>query len=173
MGLTQKQKMFVAEYAVDRNGAAAVRRAGYSPKHSKQAAGQLMRNPAVLEAIQSAEEARRAILGLSADWVVGKLVEIVEKSLTGEPVIGPGGRPVVIDGEIHMKWSPMAAVKALETLAKHLGMQVDRHEVEVTGNVVYALNLDRDLSSDVENAVLEPGNGQKQLTTAENDPKTA
>jgi phage terminase small subunit len=172
MGLTPKQRSFVAEYVLDHNGAAAVRRAGYSTTHARQAAAQLMRNPTVLEAIRAADQVRRGNLGVSSDWIVSKLVEIVERSLVGDAIVGPGGRPVVIDGEIQMRWSPMAAVKALEILAKSLGMQVERQEVAVTGNVVYTLNLDRDLTSDADDdAVLEPGNGLKQLTTAENDPK--
>ena len=77
--------------------------------------------------------------------MVGKLVEVVEKSLVGTPKTTSTGQPVIVDGQQVFDWSPSGANKALETLAKHLGMQVEKHEHTVVGDIVYTLNLDREL----------------------------
>ena len=75
--------------------------------------------------------------------MVGKLAEVVEKSLEGTPKTTSTGQPVIVDGEQVRDWSPSGANKALETLAKHLGMQVEKHGHTVVGDIVYTLNLDR------------------------------
>jgi hypothetical protein len=63
----------------------------------------------------------------------------------GTPKTTSTGAPVTIDGEMVFDWSPSGANKALELMAKHLGMQVEKHEHTVVGDIVYTLNLDREL----------------------------
>ena len=156
--LTAKQRRFVDEYMVDHVGSRAAVRAGYSVNAAKQAARQLKQNPAVQAAISAAEADIREKLGVSAEWVVGKLVEVVEKSIAGTPKTTSTGQPVIVDGEMVFDWSPSGANKALELLAKHLGMQVEKHEHTVVGDIVYTLNLDRELPENEEN---KPSEDQK------------
>jgi hypothetical protein len=40
--MTPRQERFVAEYCIDRNGAAAARRAGFSPRAARQTASRLL-----------------------------------------------------------------------------------------------------------------------------------
>lgn len=53
MPLTPKQQRFVEEYAVDFNGAAAARRAGYSEKTARQIADENLSKPDILEAVKA------------------------------------------------------------------------------------------------------------------------
>ena len=149
--MNTKQKLFVAEYVVDHNGAAAAVRAGYSPARGKETGYRLLQIPAVSQAIAKLDAERRERLGVDADWVAEQLVAVYEKSFQGAPRTDRDGKPVrvEVDGERIMvfDWSPSGANKALELLGRHLGMNVERHEVAVTGDVVYTLTLDRELPS--------------------------
>ena len=144
--LSPRQRAFVEEYMVDHNASAAALRAGYAKRNAKQSGFQLKNMPRVAAAILEAEFDRRKRLGVDADWIVARLVELVEKSMVGSPRTDRNGaviRVLVGDEEVMlMDWSPSGANKALELLAKHLGMTVDRLEVSVEGGVVYTLNLD-------------------------------
>ncbi len=145
-GLTPRQRAFVAEYMVDHNASAAALRAGYSKANPKQSAYKLRNTPAVAAAIREAEFDRRRRLGVDADWIISGFVSVFEKSMAGLPRTDRDGAPisVVVGGEtvMVMDWSPSGANKALELLAKHLGMTVERTELSVEGGIVYTLALD-------------------------------
>lgn len=68
--LSPKERVFVAEYLIDLNAAAAARRAGFSAKTAKEIGYQLLGKPHVQEAIAAAmaERARRA--EVTADMVL-------------------------------------------------------------------------------------------------------
>jgi len=68
--LTPKQQMFVKEYLVDLNGAAAARRAGYSEKNSDDLAAQLLRKTHVAAAIQAAMDKRASKVELTAERIL-------------------------------------------------------------------------------------------------------
>lgn len=151
MSLSKRQELFVLEYGIDHNGAAAAKRAGYSPKRTKQQAWRLLQMPTVTQAIAKIDQERRARLGIDRDWVIAEMVDTYEKSKRGAPRTWQG-EPIMIMVEGRevplMDWSPSGAVGSLALIAKQLGMVVDRHEVEVTGDVIYTLTLDRDLEQD-------------------------
>jgi len=65
---------------------------------------------------------------LSADWVIRKLRENVERCMQLEPVTDKSGNPTG-----WFKWEPAAANKALELIGKHIGMFLDR--VEHSGSI--------------------------------------
>ncbi len=136
----------MAEYMVDHNAAAAALRAGYSKRYAKQSGWNLKNTPAVAAAIRDAEFDRRKRLGVDADWIISGFVSVFEKSMAGLPRTDRDGAPisVVVGGEtvMVMDWSPSGANKALELLAKHLGMTVERTELSVEGGIVYTLALD-------------------------------
>lgn len=158
MALSRKQAQFVAEYLIDLNACQAAIRAGYSAKTAESAGPQVLRNSAVAAAVaegqakrlQSAEissvrileEMRR--LALSdlrqlfdasgnlrpihelPDDVASTLssVEVVKKNLAA----GDGQTDTV------HKLKTWDKPKALEMLAKHLGLLIER--VGHTGTVV-------------------------------------
>lgn len=150
--MNPRQTAFAHEYVVDHNGAKAAIRAGYAPGRAKQTARDLLRRPDVAQLVERLDAERREELGIDAKWIIRKLVEVVEKSMEGAPKVTRDGQPirVIVDGEeiLVREWSPSGANKALETLAKHLGLLVERTQIEVSGEVVYTLQLDRVLEDD-------------------------
>ena len=86
-GLTDKQQLFVAEYLVDKNGAAAAQRAGYSAKNSKQEAYKLLQNERICAAIDQVLDlhAMRAseAVSLLADWGRGSIARFLKVGVDG------------------------------------------------------------------------------------------
>jgi phage terminase small subunit len=113
MALTPKQERFVQEYLKDLNAAAAARRAGYSAKTADMIGYQLLQKTTVSEAIVAAKAERARRCKLTATWVIRRLRREAIKAR-----------------------SPAARVRALELLGKHLGLFVDRHEVNMGQRVV-------------------------------------
>ena len=70
---TARTELFIAEYQVDRNGAAAARRAGYSPKSANVAAAKLMANKAVMEAIELQTLRKLEEVGITSKNVLAEL----------------------------------------------------------------------------------------------------
>ncbi len=106
--LTDKQKLFVEEYLVDLNGSAAVLRAGYQTTNPNRMATDLLRHPLVRREIESRQESRLERVALSQDFVINKLISIVEDTEKG---------------------NPQAALRGLELLGKHLAMFKERQEI--------------------------------------------
>lgn len=71
--LPAKQERFVREYLVDLNAAQAAVRAGYSKRNSRQAAQQLMRRPAVREAIEAGKKSVNDELVMQRQEVLERL----------------------------------------------------------------------------------------------------
>jgi phage terminase small subunit len=100
--LTPRQSRFVEEYLIDLNGAAAARRAGYSPHTANEQAARLLADVRVRRAVLSAQRTRSERTGITADDVLHGLKAEAEDRSEGS--------------------SPFARVKALELLGRHLGM---------------------------------------------------
>ena len=107
--MNRRQEVFIQEYLVDLNGAAAARRAGFSPKHAKDTASRLLRRPEVKAAIDDALEKRRQETEISAKRVMEHISGIAFAQAQGAAVSNK--------------------VRCLELLAKLLGM------FETGGNV--------------------------------------
>jgi phage terminase small subunit len=112
--LTPKQQRFVDEYLVDLNAAAAYRRAGYTVRNDNVAGVEghrLLNTPKIAAVIASARQRQQTRTGLTADWVLNKLLE--EAQFTG-------------NGS-----SQSARIRATELLGKHLGLF--KEQVEMSG----------------------------------------
>jgi phage terminase small subunit len=70
-------------------------------------------------ALRKAAEA----LGVTKEWVLGKLVEVVERCMQHKAVLDEDGQPI---GEF--KFDAAAALKGLELLGKHVGLFVPAPE---------------------------------------------
>jgi phage terminase small subunit len=145
--LTPRQQRFVQEYIVDLNATQAAIRAGYSERGARVRGVELLTNRNVKTAIARTKEERRLRLELEADDVVRHLVEVAfaniadfatwteskvrlrpseeieESKLVAVHSITNGPNGVTI--RLHDK------LRALELLAKHLGMFKDRNEVDL------------------------------------------
>ena len=81
LGLTARQRMFVAEYLRDLNGRQAAIRAGYPPKAAHVQASQLLSNPSVAQAVRVMLEKREAKTAMSAAEVEARLTRIARASI--------------------------------------------------------------------------------------------
>lgn len=127
--ISSKMALFVSEYMVDRNGSKAVLRAGYKCHNGSEnrIATNLLRHPLVSEEIRKLEEVKREHLELTADYVLFKLMEIVEAT---------------------QKENPNAALRGLELLGKKLGLYRDRQEI--SGPDGEAIRMEQKIKEDVD-----------------------
>jgi phage terminase small subunit len=151
--LTPKQKRFVEEYLVDLNAAAAARRAGYSEKTADKMGAKLVVKSSIQEAIQLLQNNRSQRTEITADNVLRELAALGFSDLrhyviddnghvslaAGAPDIAMRavssikrkvrsvpGREGVEDIETEIKLWPKNS--ALELIAKHLGMLIEKRE---------------------------------------------
>lgn len=154
MSLTPKQQRFVAEYLIDLNASQAAIRAGYSPKTARQQGERLLSHADIDAAVSEAQAARAARTGVTQDRVVQELARLGFSDLRGVfrdgRLLPPEEWPDEVaraisaikvttrnvgEGEVeHVAevklWSK---TEALVTLARHLGMLVDRQQVSGPG----------------------------------------
>jgi phage terminase small subunit len=150
--LTAKQTLFVEEYLIDLNGKQAAVRAGYSAKSAEVQASRLLRNTAVQAALGEAMQARSQRTKVTADRVVAELAKLAFADMRdywprpGETIdlhrldedrtaaveeisisetVDPAG---VLHRRTRLKLHDKKG--ALDSLARHLGMFVDRHVAE-------------------------------------------
>jgi phage terminase small subunit len=159
--LNLRQQRFVAEYVIDLNGTAAAIRAGYSPRTANEQAARLLAHASVSSAVQEAQRARLAARGLTAERVLEEYRRVAlldhrsffdaEGNLkpvsawTDEQGSAVSSSEVIIknaaagDGKtdrIH-KLKTWDKVRALEGLAKHFGLLIEKQQVTGTLRVVW------------------------------------
>lgn len=115
--LNDKQRLFIAEYLVDLNATQAAIRAGYSQKTAAAVGHENLRKPKIASAVQEAFEKRSERTEVTGDWVLERLVENANRSMTATPVYDSEGEEVGV-----YTYQGAVANKALELLGKHLGM---------------------------------------------------
>ena len=126
--LNPKQQRFVEEYLIDLNAKQAAIRAGYSAKSAEVQGSVLLSNPKVKHAIQSKQLEIQSRTQVTADFVIGGLVEVANRCMQKVPVMEfdpvAKGRRQAEDGEGNGVWQfdSGGANKALELLGKHLGV---------------------------------------------------
>jgi phage terminase small subunit len=110
-GLTRRQKLFASEFMKDRNAKAAAIRAGYSPVTAGNRGPALLKVPAV-NAIVSRQTQRVAERAeVSAEFVIRELMSVASQEDVAQST----------------------KVRALELLAKHLGMLEDKISLKTDG----------------------------------------
>ncbi len=129
-GLTEKQEQFVREYLIDLNATQAAIRAGYSVKTAYRIGANLLQKSSVREAIEKAQAERAKRVELTADYVLDGLREVAERCRQAEPVLDRKGNPT---GEY--QFDSGGANRALELLGKHLGLFVEKKQVDLAATV--------------------------------------
>lgn len=74
--LTDKQELFAREFVVDLNATQAVIRAGFSERSARNQAHRMMTNDDVLSRIAELKQGRNEQVGIDAEYVLRRLVEI-------------------------------------------------------------------------------------------------
>lgn len=157
--LTAKQQRFVEEYLVDLNGTQAAIRAGYSSRGADVAAVRLLGNARVSTAIQARRVKLSQKLEITQERVLQELARIAfadmrdlfvwdaekaafvpSKDLTEDQAAAISGveaetvRTTREDGTVEttvkLKLKTYDKKGALDSIAKHLGMFVERHQLE-------------------------------------------
>jgi phage terminase small subunit len=148
-GLTKLQVRFCEEFIIDWNASAAAARAGYSKASAGAIGFENLKKPEIQERVGELSAGISKKAGLTAEWVIGKLVEIVERSMEKVEVTTAFGVPVTrevkIDG-VNVKayiWKNDAsnANRALELLGKYLKLFTDKveHSGAIGGGKVIVL----------------------------------
>jgi phage terminase small subunit len=128
--LNPKQQRFVEEYLVDRNGTQAAIRAGYSPKTANVQASDLLAKPNIAAAVAEGSAKLSEKTGLDAQWVLDGLKKNYLRAMQEEPVLDREGNPT---GEY--VYQGAVANRSLELVGKHIGMFVDKTEIEIKKRV--------------------------------------
>lgn len=154
--LNARQKRFVEEYLVDLNASAAARRAGYSLKTADVSGHENLKKPEIAEAIALAQKKRSEKTRITAERVLEELARIgfsdprklfdaqgtlkpiaeweedsaraIASIETLEVFEGSGDSRTIVGHTKKVKlWDK---VSALEKIARHLGMFIDRVKLE-------------------------------------------
>lgn len=107
--LTDKQARFCEEYLIDLNATQAAIRAGYSEKTANEQGARLLANVSVQEKIAELKAERSKRTEITQDSVIQELAAVARAEVKGVRAVDK--------------------LKALELLGKHLGMFVERYEV--------------------------------------------
>ena len=125
--MTPKQQRFVQEYLIDLNATQAAIRAGY--KHPDMGR-QLLTKTHVQEAIEAAKAERAKRTELTTDYVLNGLRDVAERCRQAEPVLDREGNPT---GEY--RFDSSGANRALELLGKHLGIFIEKKQVDLAATI--------------------------------------
>ncbi len=101
-------------------------RAGYSERTAMVQASRLLKNVKVAAAVKQARRGRMERTEIDQDWVIKGLVENYNP-MEAVPVLDAKGEPT---GQY--TYNGAVANRALELAGRHLGMFIDRSEVDVT-----------------------------------------
>lgn len=107
--LTDRQARFCEEYLIDLNATQAAIRAGYSEKTANRIASELLSKLDIQEKITELKAERAKRTEMTQDSVIQELAAVARAEIKGVRAVDK--------------------LKALELLGKHLGMFVERYEV--------------------------------------------
>jgi phage terminase small subunit len=177
--LTPKQRTFVDEYLVDLNATQAAVRAGYSSKTARTIGAQNLAKLNIQKALTDAMNDRAARTGITADRVLEELAKIgfadIRKIFTpAGNVVSPTDLPDDIaaavqafetltrqsdqpdsDGEVEClhKIRLLDKIKALELMARHLGML--NYNTAPQRNVIITMNYGNGIVKRIENGIVK------------------
>ena len=118
------REKFIIEYLIDLNATQAAIRAGYSPKTAKSQGQRLLTFADVKTRIDEARSEQLKRVQITADYVLTKIRDTVERCSQEEPVLDKEGNAT---GEY--KFESFAVLKGCELLGKHLKLFTDKLEI--------------------------------------------
>lgn len=161
--LTPKQEMFVKEFLVDLNATQAAIRAGYSERTANEQGARLLANASISDAVAKAMKKRSERTEVTADRVLKEYAKLAFfdprklyrddgspipiKELDDETAAAVAGLDIqeLYDKEGNFigytkKYKLSDKIRALDSIAKHLGMFVDR--VEHSGKLDHDVSIE-------------------------------
>jgi len=151
-GLNPKQRLFVDEYIKTLNAKQSAIKAGYSAATAAAAASRLLTHVNVKAVVQKAFDERSKRNQMEADEVLREFARLARSDITNylevteEGVIvkpskdyGEDASRAICEvsetfsrtGKRQIKFKTHDKIRALEGLAKHLGLMIDKHEVKI------------------------------------------
>ncbi len=158
--LTGKQARFIDEYLIDFNGTQAAIRAGYSKKTATVIARENLTKPYVYEEIRRKQEKIRANLEVTPEKVIAEFAKIAfhdvagiyndDGSLKTIKELDSNTRASITKLKVNNKGRIISVktydkTKALESLAKHLGLFEKDNEQKATADMVARTEIMKDL----------------------------
>jgi hypothetical protein len=117
--MNRKQQLFVREYLVDLNAAAAAIRAGYSRKTARQHAARLMTNVNISAEIEKATASRMQRLDITADKVLQEIAKLAFFDIRN--LFNPDGSIKPIH---ELDASTSAAIRGFECFERKINLNV-------------------------------------------------
>lgn len=183
--LTEKQRAFCEEYLVDLNATQAAMRAKYSVKSAEQIGNENLGKPLINRHIAKLMEERSKRTQVTADMVVTEMARLAFSDMRSFVKWGPSGVNLLESGELDedsarcvsmvsqtitkdggsIKFQLHDKKGTLDSLARHLGMYVDKSTVDVNIKIIHSDMLRKALQDDDSSGVL----GRLQSRTANVD----
>ena len=143
--ITPKQDRFAKEYVVDLNATQAAIRAGYSKKTARQQASRMLSKDYIQATIQKYGRKVDRKVGLSAERILGGLLQNAERCQQGEPVLDKFGQPTGV-----WRFDAAGSNRAWELLGKNRRLFIDRTElVDVDGVQEYVERICNILTDEI------------------------
>lgn len=139
-GLTQKQEEFCKQYNICKNEKQAALLAGYSKKNANNIGRKLLQNEQIKRHITSLTDYKNE--EVIKAYVIEKLVDLLERCLEAKPVTKwDASKKENIETGVYT-FDSRGAIKALEQLAKYLGMsqEKDDNKSNVVVNIIEDIN---------------------------------
>ena len=140
--LTDKQEMFCKEYLIDLNATQAALRAGYSKKTACAIGLENLGKPIIQNRLSQLKANREKRVQINADWVLEQAVKVHSRCMEDRELIMEavkGQKKYVAktneDGEFLYKFDSNGALKALDTIGKHVNIQAFKEKVETETNI--------------------------------------
>jgi len=125
--LSSKMELFLSEYLVDLNASEAVKRAGYKTNNANRLGFELLRHPLIKQRIDEALTKRLEVNEVKADYLINKLIGIIEATETA---------------------NPQACLRAIELAGKSIALWKERQEI--SGPDGGAIKMEQKIKEDVE-----------------------
>lgn len=144
--LSPQEELFVAEYLKDYNASAAAIRAGYAESTAKAKAPLWVNRVSsyrvgkgrIYNAINAARMERMERVKIDQDYLLMNAAEILERCMQRSPVVNAFGKQVVDEGGNNLwRFDSAGANKAIENIAKLLGLNKEQPVQQSTNNLIF------------------------------------
>ena len=140
--MTPRQRLFVQEYLIDHNGAAAARRAGYSVKSAHVQASQLLTNPKVREAIDQGQAQANVSAGITAEMISRELGRLAFANIS-DIVSWDGKGTLIIKASAELSPDVLAAVAEIAETESKTGRRLLRVKLHSKTTAIELLTRQR------------------------------